>query len=141
MTEVNSSLINTCRVDGFLSDHAVILLEINLKKPPKIRKSVRFRRDKNIDISELEMLIEENLNGIGDITDLTELVNKFNKACEDAYDKVSPHVCKTVLVRAPTPWSYDEIKHDKATRRKLEWKWRQTGLQVDCEIYRDFRNI
>ncbi len=34
-------------------------------------------------------------------------------------------------------------KKDKATRRKLppERRWRHTGLLIDWEIYRDFRNM
>ncbi len=140
MTERDSLILKHCEVDEFLSDHAAILIELNLRKPNKPKKKITFRENKNIDIKELESTIETNLSEIGDINDLDELVAKFNEALGDAYDKHAPWKSKTIIIRPPTPWTYDDIKKDKATRRKLERKWRRTGLQIDWEIYRDFRN-
>ncbi len=140
ITEVDSTLIKSCKVDDFLSDHAVIQIVVNLTKPQKARKKISFRKNKEIDIKELESKIDANLKEIGNVDDLTDLVDKFNQAITDAYDELAPVHTKVVIVRPPTPWSYDDIKNDKATRRKLERRWRRTGLQIDWEIYRDFRN-
>ncbi len=140
MTEVSSDLIKKCAIDEFLSDHAMIIVDLNLRKPPKSKKKIRFRKNKDVDLTRLESDIEENLNGIGELDNLNDLVDKFNQALSKAYDSQAPLRSKTVIVRPPTPWSYDDIKQDKATRRKLERTWRRTGLLVDWEIYRDFRN-
>ena len=45
-----------------MSDHAVILIDLDM------------------DIKQLESQINENLKDIGDISDLSELVDKFNQA-------------------------------------------------------------
>ena len=97
-------------------------------------------KNKNVDIKQLESQINENLQEIGDINDLSELVDKFNQALSDAYDKQAPLVSKNVIIRPPTPWTYDDIKEDKATRRKLERRWRLTGLQFDRDRLREFQN-
>ncbi len=140
MSDRNSTLINKCMVDAFMSDHAAVLIDLNLKKPPRSRRSIKFRKLREVDINELECDIDKNLHGIKEITDLTELVDKFNQALSDALDKHAPLISKNIIIRPPTPWTYDDIKKDKATRRYLERKWRCTGLQVDKDSYREFQN-
>ena len=140
LSENGSKLINRCEVSDFMSDHAVILVDLNLSKPPKSKKTIRFRKNKEVDLKKLESQIETNLQGIGEVDNIADLVDKFNQALGNAYNEQAPLKSKNVIMRPPTPWSYDDIKEDKAIRRKLERKWRQTGLQVDWEIYRDFRN-
>ena len=140
ITESKSQLIHNCRIDEFLSDHAVILMYLNLTKPPKAKKKISFRNNKQVNLELLERQISENLDKIGDVDNLDELVEKFNKALYEAYNEQAPLKSKIIIIRPPTPWSHDDIKKDKATRRRLERIWRHTGLQVDWEIYRDFRN-
>ncbi len=143
MTEKGSSLIKSWMIDEFLSDHATIRVDLSLDKPAKITKQVTFRKNKEIDINELDSKIDTNLKELGNLSDLNnlnELVDKFNQAISDAYNDLAPLQTKKLIIRPPTPWSYDDIKQDKATRRKLERRWRLTGLQVDWEIYKDFRN-
>ncbi len=135
MSDPQTKTLVKCEVDAFLSDHAVILMDLNLAKPPKSRKTISFRRNKDVDVNVLSSDIDENLKDIEDINDLNMLVEKFNQAVKDAYDKQAPMVTKTVIIRPPTPWSYDDIKKDKATRRNLERNWCRTGLQIDRDIY------
>ncbi len=139
MSESHSSIINKCYVGDFLSDHAVILVDLNLTKPPKSKKLIRFRKNKDVDIKKLESQIENNLKDIGDINNLTELVDSFNLALSNAYNEHAPLISKIVIMRPPTPWSYNDIKEDKATRRRLERKWRHTGLQIDRDLYTNFQ--
>ena len=47
---------------------------------------------------------------------LDGLVDEFNQALSDAYNNHAPLETKTVIARPLTPWNYDDIKHDKATR-------------------------
>ena len=71
---------------------------------------------------------------------MEELIDEFNKALGNAYNEEAPLISKLVTIRPPTPWSNDDIKKDKAWRRKLERKWRRTGLQVDYDQYIEFKN-
>ena len=61
MTDSSSSLITKCVVDEFLSDHAVIPVDLNLMKPPKSKKTIRFRKNKDVNVSLLEADIDNNL--------------------------------------------------------------------------------
>ena len=140
MTESDSDLILNHAIDEFLSDHAMILVDLNLEKPPKSKRTISFRKNKEIDLEKLKSRIDENLEKNGEINDLNEMVKKFNQALNDAYNEQAPLITKTIIIRPPTPWSNEDIRKDKATRRNLERKWRRTGLQIDWEIYRDFRN-
>lgn len=140
LSDQDSTTIKKCVVGDFMSDHAVIILDLDMAKPPKSKKQIRFRKNKDVDIKQLESQIDENLKEIGNINDLAELVDKFNHALSDAYNKQAPLITKNVIVRPPTPWTYDDIKEDKATRRKLERRWRLTGLQIDHDRFREFRN-
>ena len=140
MSDMESRSITKCEVDDFLSDHAVVLIELNMVKPPKSTKRVRFRKNKNVDLELLGKQIDENLRKTEDIENLEQLVDSFNQALSDAYDKQAPQIEKNIIIRPPTPWTYDDIKKDKATRRNLERQWRQTGLQIDRDRYREFLN-
>ncbi len=140
ISDKESKTIKKCTVDDFLSDHAVITIDLNMTKPPKSKKKVTFRRNKDVDLKLLESDIKDNLCQIDDTNDLNELVTKFNQALSDAYDKQAPLVTKTVIIRPPTPWTYEDIKEDKAKRRKLERRWRLTGLQIDRDRLREFMN-
>ncbi len=140
MSDIESKSITKCVVDEFMSDHAVILMDLNMNKPPKSTKRVRFRRNQNVDLKLLETQIDENLRNIDDSNDLQQLVDSFNQALSDAYNKQAPLMEKNIIIRPPTPWTYDDIKEDKATRRKLERRWRHTGLQIDRDRLREFQN-
>ena len=140
ITDENSSLIKNCTVSDFLSDHAVIVFELNMKKPPKCRKTIKFRRNKNIDIDALKMLVASNLETMGEPKCLTELVEGYTLALAKAYNELAPTETKSVIIRAPTPWSNNDIRADKSLRRKLERKWKKSGLQSDWENYKAFRN-
>ncbi len=140
MSDIESKSITNCVVDDFLSDHAVVLMDLNMTKPPKSTKMVRFRRNQNVDLNVLESQIDENLRNTVDSDNLQQLVDNFNQALSDAYTKQAPLIEKNVVIRPPTPWTYDDIKEDKATRRKLERRWRHTGLQIDRDRLREFQN-
>ncbi len=140
ITDIESEIIRKCVIDEFLSDHAMVMVELNLRKPTCPKKKVSFRRNKDVDIAKLETTIDAKLKDFHHTESLSELIVQFNTALSEAYDEQAPLVSKMVTIRPPTPWSYDDIKKDKAMRRNLERKWRRTGLQIDWEIYRDFRN-
>ena len=50
-------------------------------------------------------------------------------------DHYAPIKKYTVTVRPAAPWYSDNIKQEKAKRRKLERRWRSTKLTIDRELY------
>ncbi len=136
----DDGIIKSVKVDSLMSDHKSIIIELNLTKPPKLKKKIKYRKIKEINLDMLKNEVIGNIDTLNDATSLEDLVDKFNEVMGNAFNKEAPLIAKTVTIRPPTPWTYDDIKHDKAMRRKLERTWRRTGLQIDYDNYIEFRN-
>ena len=50
-------------------------------------------------------------------------------------DKHAPLQTKTVIQRPAAPWYSEEIATEKTQRRKLERRWRHSGLLTDRQAY------
>ena len=50
-------------------------------------------------------------------------------------DKHAPLQTKTVIQRPAAPWYSEEITTEKTQRRKLERRWRHSGLLTDRQAY------
>ena len=64
----------------------------------------------------------------------------FEKFIQE-YHPIGKHAklrTKTITLRPTYPWFTEELHAAKHTRRKLERKWRNSGLVIDHEIYRQY---
>ena len=50
-------------------------------------------------------------------------------------DKHAPVKSKAITIRSEAVWYTEEIHEARRIRRKLERKWRKSGLEVDFQIY------
>ena len=98
------------------------------------------RKIKNINIDKFKQDVELNIKNMKTHDSLSDTVNEFNNILKTVFDKHAPLKNKTIIIRPPTPWNSEDIKGDKAMRRKLERRWRHTGLQIDLDNYKAFRN-
>ncbi|CAH2100185.1 unnamed protein product [Euphydryas editha] len=93
-----------------LSDHALVLLDLNVKKP-KIIKQVKYRRTlNNIDID----AFNEDLNSIpweyiSTLSNVDEMVYNFNRYLITLFDIHAP-IRKLTIRDKPKPWITDTIK-------------------------------
>ena len=58
-----------------------------------------------------------------------------------ALDKLAPKRTRTIVIRPNAPWYNEEIAAQKRKRRRLERKWRSTGLEIDRINYMEQCNV
>ena len=70
-----------------------------------------------------------------DAHDVTVLVDQYNSVLSSLLDKHAPLRKCVVTLRPAAPWYTDYINGEKRERRRLERRWRDSGLTVDRETY------
>ena len=121
-------------------DHFAVTFNTNVAKPAPIRKTVTFRKLRSIDVDTFnnELTESECLRSCGEISDPEELVGTYTNVLNEMIEKYAPLRTKTITLRPTCPWFTEELHAAKHTRRKLERKWRNSGLAIDHEIYRKY---
>ena len=64
-----------------------------------------------------------------------ELSDQYDSVLSSILDKHAPLQTKTVIQRPAAPWYSEEIATEKTQRRKLERRWRHSGLLTDRQAY------
>ena len=60
---------------------------------------------------------------------------QYDSVLSSIVDKHAPPQTKTVIQRPAAPWYSEEIATEKTQRRKLERRWRHSGLLTDRQTY------
>ncbi len=128
----NSSILLEHTVDSWISDHATILL----RKPECLKKTVKYRKLRNIDIDKLKSDIKKVSDKALNIVNLVALLDHYNNELNRIIDNHAPMQENVISLRNPTPWKSEYIKQEKQKRRRLERKWRKTRLQIDYNAFK-----
>ena len=72
-----------------------------------------------------------------DNVDLNEFISKYNTTLEQIYDDHAPVQTRRVKHRPYAIWFNDELRAEKREKRRLERKYRKSGLTTDNQLYRD----
>ena len=70
-----------------------------------------------------------------DFPDVSALSDCYDNTMRSLLDQYAPVKKRIITVRPAAPWYSDNIKQEKAERRKLERRWRSTKLMIDRELY------
>ena len=70
-----------------------------------------------------------------DFRDVSALSDCYDNTLRSLLDQYAPVKKLIITVRPAAPWYCDNIKQEKAERRKLERRWRSTKLTIDRELY------
>ena len=120
ITRPGQLLISNTRLSHTVnSDHAMVICDTNLTKPPSIQKVISSRKWKAVNIEQFQSDISENLQ-ITDEMNADEAVEHYNCVLTDLANKHAPVTEKRVTVRPITRWMTPEIIQEKTARRKLE---------------------
>mgnify|MGYP001819739530 CR=1 FL=1 len=111
------------------SDHSMVICSVSVPKLPIPRKTIAFRKWKNVDQEEFKNDIRATLIIPPEAT-AAEAVKIYNDTLQNLADKHAPLRQKDVLIRPQTPWYTEEIKVEKSVRRKYERQWKKSGLTV-----------
>ena len=138
ITRAGDEPVRNVRVsDPVISDHCAVRWEaLCLKKPGFERRSVCSRKLRSIDKDQFVQDIKDSsLMNHQDFRDVSALSGCYDNTLRSLLDQYAPIKKHTITVRPAAPWYSDNIKQEKAKRRKLERRWRSTKLTIDRELY------
>ncbi len=136
ITKRESSILSHS-VDLMLSDHCNILMDVDMRKPPPIKKEVTYRKTRSIDKDRFKTDIKLAMENITINDNLQDMVTLYNDKLIEVFDKHAPEQTKVITVRKHTPWTTEEIKPEKQLLRKLERKMKKTKLEIDKQNFKD----
>ena len=132
--------VQNCIVDEFISDHAMVLFDVRRTKDSPQTKKIKFRKTKDIDITnfrnDVKTVILQNTNKVP-LTNLPldSLMNIY-ASITNVLNKHAPQIEKTITDRKPTPWCTADIKHSKKAKRTAEKIWRKSKNAQDYKRFR-----
>ncbi|CAC5359323.1 unnamed protein product [Mytilus coruscus] len=115
--------LQICDDKGISSlDHFAVLCELNITKPQKQRKSVSFRKFKEINIENIEMDINNSLLLNERNTSVEHIVASYDSVLRTVLDRHAPEQSKVIIQRPNTKWYTDELRFAKRNAAKLSAK-------------------
>ena len=115
------------------SDHRIICCQINHSKPAPAKILKTFRPTKSLDVTKLQRDIADAFSQIDCSTStrsLDDLVSLYNDALKGIYDTLAPIQTRLIRHRPQAPWYDDNLRQAKRDKRRLERKFRKSGLKV-----------
>jgi hypothetical protein len=111
----------SCTNRDFISDHCAVFCEFDLPKENMTRKTVTYRKYRDIDYDELANDLHFEMS---DTQSVDQLVATFQHNIQVAIDKHAPQRRKTLTLRKHNVWFTDEVYRQKCLVRKKERIWR-----------------
>ena len=128
------------KADFCISDHVCVICCLSLLKPPLLKKSVQYRKLKNVNISALkEDLLSSNLR-FQSHSNINEFAERFNTTLSRLLEVHAPLLKKYITIRPRVPWFSEEIKMIKRRGRKAEKLWRRTRKESDLIQFKSIKN-
>ena len=141
ITRIGDEILQeTPKPDFCISDHISIISKILLPKPSLIKKTIQYRKIKNVNISELKNDIRSSNLLSNTHHNINEFSECFNTTLSRLLEAHAPLITKTITTRPCVPWYSDEIKAIKRRRRKAEKLWRGTKKDSDLMNFKSIRN-
>ena len=125
-----------------ISDHHIVLFDLNVDKPRPLHKTINYRQTKNIDIPDFINDIKNSglTNEVSKSATVSDKVDSFNRYMKNILDIHAPFKTKNIVCRPNTRWFNREISEAKKTQREAERTWRNSKLEVHRQIFVETRN-
>jgi hypothetical protein len=139
ITRFTDSFIQDVSVkDMIFSDHFWLHCSVACAKPGVIRKEVKYRNIKKINIDSFKDDIStSSLANPDGYECVSDLVQSYNKVLSDLLDKHAPLKERMFTVRQDAPWYTSEIADAKRACRKAERKFRSTNLTIHRQLFHE----
>ena len=119
--------------DPVISDHCAVHCNLRVQKLHFTKKKVYYRKLHSLDIESFcENILTSPLLQ-DQAVELNALVDQYGNVLRSHLDLFAPLKRRTVTLQPSAPWYKPEVVVQKNIRRRLEWKWRSTGLLCDRE--------
>ena len=127
--------------DSSGSDHFTVMSSVSIPKPKRETKVIECRKFKQINFEKFKDDINNSQLHSASSTSASEAVELFNRVLLQLLDNHAPCKHKTITLRPDKPWHNEEIRAAKLKRRELEMQWRQSGLAIHRQSFKDQRNL
>ena len=115
------------------SDHRIICCQINHSKPAPANTLKTFTPTKSLDVTKLQRDIADAFSQI-DCSISTRSLDDLD-ALKGIYDTLAPIQTRWIRHRPKAPWYDDNLRQAKRDKRRLERKFRKSGLTVDKQQF------
>eukprot|EP00112_Aurelia_sp_Birch-Aquarium-sp1_P014365 Seg3097.1 transcript_id=Seg3097.1/GoldUCD/mRNA.D3Y31 product="putative RNA-directed DNA polymerase from transposon X-element" pseudo=true protein_id=Seg3097.1/GoldUCD/D3Y31 len=122
-------------VEQKLSDHFSVKCQLPIRRPPDVKKEVKFRKLNKIDFDQLDSELCEQFESVDQSCDINGLATLYNTTSRNLIDKHAPEQKKFITLRNKHQGYTNEIREEKRKRRRLERRWRRTMQPVDRENF------
>ena len=125
---------SACVIEKAISDHSLLLCDLNLSKTTKVKKQVTSRNLKSIDLCTLKKDLAETLT-VTESTSSQMTAENFESSCQIVLDNHAPMKTRTIPERSTSSWFSLTEKQAKQEKRHAERRWKKSGLQIHRDIY------
>ena len=118
-----SSCVNNIKVDSCgLSDHHCVHFEISTPKPGVIRKTIKFRKRKSMNINDFKVDIRASniTQKVASASSTEDKINVFNETISRIIDMHAPLVTTHIAIRPNTQWFNNDIREARKIQRAAE---------------------
>ena len=136
ITRKQSTLVsNVSVIDGLPSDHSAVSCNLTLDRPPAMKRKMRYRKLRQIDIEKFKQDIENSTLYTNPAHDPEGLALQYDTVLSQLLDLHAPQKEKCITIRPNAPWYTDELREEKQKKRRLERKFRKTNLEIDKQLF------
>ena len=120
-------------IDTGISDHRAITFNITAPTTENIRKTISKRDLTKCKIPD----VQHDISMINiDLSDINTAIDSYNTQLKPIMDKHAPSITKTITVRPNTKWYNSNIRKAKVVKRRLERRFRKSGIEADKLAYK-----
>ncbi|XP_070550950.1 uncharacterized protein [Ptychodera flava] len=143
ITRSSDTFISTITNDWLLpSDHASLHFNIMSNAPPPSTIMRTSRRLRNVNLDNLKEMLSSSLSILpSDDKSATHMAENYNDLLRAAIDNLAPPVTKVFINKQRAPWYTIELIDERKKLRRLERKWKTTGLVVHKDIFKAARSV
>ena len=133
-------------IDYNISDHFPVFFDVPIRPNAvhQCKKHIVYRDFKRVDIGSFANSIVNDLNTVFDANceemSFLELNDFYNSVVDGKINCVAPEKTKTLSSFTAPRWLDGEYKQARTTRRRLERKWKSSGLCSDKIAYFEQRD-
>ena len=113
-----------------------MLCNVDLPRPGPTRKSVTYRKLRNVDIKKFSDDIAISSLYKLEGSDLDIMVDQCNEILCSLLNKHAQLRSREIILRSHAPWFSDELRQLQREKRRLERKYVKTNLTVHKEMYK-----
>jgi hypothetical protein len=138
ITRETEDIVRFCDVGLYYgSDHKMIRAVVQQRKPPPLRTTCTVRDFRKVDPISLKSDLDSEIKSIMKNTssNVNDLMEDFDKASARVLNKHAPLTTRSRLVRSRPAWYTDELRDEKRKQRRLERKWRKSGMASDKDAF------